>query len=263
MPSTAGIAASGHLAWPKRYASTLALWLDAADTATITASAGRVSQWNDKSGNNRHAVEATASVQPATGVETLNGLNVLTWVAYRMSIANSTAYFKFMHDGTQYAVFAVAEFGTVANPNATYALMGNVTTDSQVGVNISYEDKGGFNNQLLALVYAGSNTRVVLAREPDVITPNGPTLLSLRMDPGNATASQRALARVNRGSTLGSNTLTATPSTANASTSMNIGRADNSLWLTGYIAEIIIIRQAMSSAQALEIEDYLARKWGL
>lgn len=262
MPSTAGIAASGHLAWPKRYASTLALWLDAADTATITASAGRVSQWNDKSGNSRHAVEATAAVQPATGVETLNGRNVLTWVAYRMSIANSTAYFKFMHDGSQYAVFAVAEFGTVANPNATYSLMGNMTFDSQVGVNIAYEDSGGFNNQLRTLIYSGggSTTRVVLAREPDVITPNSPTLLSLRMDPGNATASQRALARVNRGSTLGSNTLTATPSTANASTSMNIGHPQP---LTGYIAEIIIIRQAMSSAQALEIEDYLARKWGL
>ena len=43
---------------------TTAAWFDAADYSTITE-AGNVSQWNDKSGNTRHAVEATATEQPA------------------------------------------------------------------------------------------------------------------------------------------------------------------------------------------------------
>lgn len=46
---------------------TTALWLDSSDAATITASGGLVSQWADKSGNLRHATQATAGIQPATG----------------------------------------------------------------------------------------------------------------------------------------------------------------------------------------------------
>ncbi len=41
-----------------------ALWLDAADTSTITLNGSTVSQWNDKSGNGRNAVQNTAINQP-------------------------------------------------------------------------------------------------------------------------------------------------------------------------------------------------------
>lgn len=55
----------------------LALWLDASDAATITHSSGAVSQLDDKSGNGRHASQATAAEQPSTGTKTLNGKNVI------------------------------------------------------------------------------------------------------------------------------------------------------------------------------------------
>jgi len=38
-----------------------ALWLDAADASTITESGGAVSQWDDKSGNNHHVIQATSA----------------------------------------------------------------------------------------------------------------------------------------------------------------------------------------------------------
>jgi len=41
-----------------------ALWLDASDVGTITQSGGAVSQWADKSGNAKHATQATGSRQP-------------------------------------------------------------------------------------------------------------------------------------------------------------------------------------------------------
>lgn len=43
---------------------TTALWLDAADASTVTTVSGAVSQWNDKSGNNRHATQAEAGRRP-------------------------------------------------------------------------------------------------------------------------------------------------------------------------------------------------------
>jgi len=42
----------------------LALWLDASVAASITQAAGKVSQWNDLSGNARHFVQPTAASQP-------------------------------------------------------------------------------------------------------------------------------------------------------------------------------------------------------
>ena len=41
-----------------------ALWLDAADSSTITESGGAVSKWDDKSGNDRHVAQATPSDRP-------------------------------------------------------------------------------------------------------------------------------------------------------------------------------------------------------
>ena len=53
---------------PTSLGGSLALWLDASDSSTLTASGGLVSEWRDKSGNSRHAVQDTPSSQP-----TLNG----------------------------------------------------------------------------------------------------------------------------------------------------------------------------------------------
>lgn len=53
---------------PASLGSSLAVWLDASDATSITSSGGLVSQWSDKSGNARHAVQATSSSRP-----TLNG----------------------------------------------------------------------------------------------------------------------------------------------------------------------------------------------
>jgi hypothetical protein len=49
---------------PKQIAG-LALWLDAADSTTITLNSGNVSQWSDKSGLGRNFVQSTAIKQPA------------------------------------------------------------------------------------------------------------------------------------------------------------------------------------------------------
>jgi hypothetical protein len=66
----------GFQQWDPSLIST-ALWLDAADASTVTTVSGAVSQWNDKSGNNRHATQSTAGSRPtysATGFNNLPGV---------------------------------------------------------------------------------------------------------------------------------------------------------------------------------------------
>jgi hypothetical protein len=53
---------------PTSLGSSLAIWLDASDATTLSSSGGLVSEWRDKSGNARHAVQTSPSSQP-----TLNG----------------------------------------------------------------------------------------------------------------------------------------------------------------------------------------------
>jgi hypothetical protein len=56
-----------------------AAWFDAADPTTLTADAGNVSQWRDKSGNQNNAAQSTASRRPATGSATIGGLNAIAF----------------------------------------------------------------------------------------------------------------------------------------------------------------------------------------
>jgi len=64
----------GETAWtPYSLGSSLALWLDATDTDTITLNGSNVSQWGDKSNNNRHAAQSTATKQPVYAPNVING----------------------------------------------------------------------------------------------------------------------------------------------------------------------------------------------
>jgi hypothetical protein len=65
---------------PAALGTDLVAWYDASDAATVTQAAGAVSQISDKSGNGRHMVQATGSLQGAYTTAAQNGLNALTIV---------------------------------------------------------------------------------------------------------------------------------------------------------------------------------------
>ncbi len=48
-----------------------ALWLDASDASTITTVSGAVSEWRDKSGNNRHFTQSNSSYRPLLQTSTV------------------------------------------------------------------------------------------------------------------------------------------------------------------------------------------------
>lgn len=57
--------------------TTTSLWLDATDASTITHASNVVSEWRDKSGNNRTYTQPTTTAQPLTNTTTVNGLNAI------------------------------------------------------------------------------------------------------------------------------------------------------------------------------------------
>ena len=57
----------------------LELWLDAADSGTVTLNGDDVSQWDDKSADGNDAVQGSASLQPLYDIAAVNGLNAISF----------------------------------------------------------------------------------------------------------------------------------------------------------------------------------------
>lgn len=71
----------------------LTFWLDAADPATITVDgSNNVSQWNDKSGNAKHATQATVLVRPALQASQRNGYPGVKFTAASGHFMAGTAF---------------------------------------------------------------------------------------------------------------------------------------------------------------------------
>lgn len=94
---------------PKSIAG-LAVWLDAADSTTITLNSGNVSEWRDKSGNSRNYSQATAANQPTTG--TVNGRTSVRAAAGSTRRQLTTTNFSL----SAYTVFTVVVPDFSSNP---------------------------------------------------------------------------------------------------------------------------------------------------
>ena len=80
---------------PSELGASLALWLDAEDTSTITLNGSNVSQWDDKSGNGRHVSQATAANQPAYLATGFNSKPVVS--VHALWCFNSQSTFVVLH----------------------------------------------------------------------------------------------------------------------------------------------------------------------
>jgi hypothetical protein len=246
-------------------------WWDAADAASVTLDAGRVSQLADKSGKNRHAANTTSgSTQPSYVTGARNGLNVARFAAasnQRLTVASSTAAYNFLHNGTDSYFAAVSVYGTSSNPNNLYPLFGNNgATSANVGCLYAFDDRSPTrSNAFIAFISKGvSGQAPVDIILNDIVTPQAVTVQEAVFDADNATALNRFTLRLNGGAELTANTLTATPTTANATFNLQLGDlGGNVLGLEGDICELLMFSQIPTDAARDLIRRYLGAKWGV
>ena len=272
-----------HSTFDPRRIPGLQAWYDAADSASVTLDAGRVSQWSDKSGNARHATNTTSgSTQPSYTTAGRNGLNVLRFAAasvQRLTVAG-TSTFNFLHNGTDSWIAAVSVYGTSSNPGVNYALFGNNAAGSaNTGAAFVYDDRGlatpalnnAFNGmittgtvgQFSANVFDATNTNP-LAAFVDILTPNTLLVQECVYSANNATAAQRMRLRVNGGSEISANNKTTAASAGNASFALQIGANGNSgSPLQGDICELMFFNEIPTAAARDLIRRYLGAKWGV
>jgi len=225
--------------------SNCVLWLDAADPSVITASGGKVSQWNDKSGSGNNATQATGANQPSTNSATINGVNALSF--------NGTAAFMQLPsglysipNGSNTSFIVRTPTAAPASPNSARILNAQNggtgryftgLTNPSGTTNSNYENNASNAGAIVGAVYS-TNTIV------DVFTVSGAT----------QTVYQNGVSQGTNGS--------ATTFTA---TQFNIGcqtTTPNNLF-TGSIAEIVLYNAALSHSNLNLVGAYLAAKWGV
>ena len=224
------------------------LWLDAADASTITEVGGAVSQWNDKSGNSRHAVQATANNQPVyTASSLINSKPAIDFTTNRLTtlttptipnntIASSLPIFVL---GVFYNRYSVSSFqspiGARPGGGSWWTFLRPVGgTDMEIGFHGGSQLwSGNYSTNQSALISWSVNPSSRLNTHLNGVLIQNPLA-------GPFSTQQNSPLSIGAGSSL--------------TTSENY---------EGLIGEIIFLTSEISVSNRQKLEGYLAHKWGL
>jgi hypothetical protein len=213
-----------------------ALWLDAADSSTITSSSGRISQWSDKSGNASHASQATSAQQPKVTASAQNGRSVVEFDP----ATNSYQLLSFSRQASVGHVFFVAKKNNVDDSSfvltdGSQADLRGITFGSAAGSNLAVQQISG---------------------SLSTATRNNWHIAEVRTDGTNAS--------------LGIDATRTTSADTDVMSSSAIGwyrnpsaPLVNQYSFRGQIGEIILSTTALNDSTRQKVEGYLAHKWGL
>lgn len=218
-------------------------WYDVADSSTVTVSGGKVSSLLDKSGNNRHATQATVGQQPVYTTNAQNGLPMLDFTSANstvLTIANPVAHTS----GTTHIFGVVKAKGmTITNNAAFYGAVGQSNA-------LAYCFPGAVNANRQTLLHSG----IAWLPSSSVATFGTTNFYQL-----NTSWDGTNLAYRQSRTDDGTGTYTGRPTTA----SNAIGAQENSFYSNIYVSELIVYSSPLSTADRNSVENYLFTKWGV
>lgn len=219
------------------------LWLDAADSSSVVRSGSNVTQWNDKSGNGRN-------------MSTQGNSSFLTLVPNSIS-NNQSLYFD---NSSGENVSLVGSFNQPAN-FSMFVVWRNLTQRSG-----SYRNILGWNfvstpfPGAIMFGYPGSQTGSNVAIW-DTNTGGFGTSINVSNNTNYIGYSQFPSPSLSlNGNTPSSTSVT---TTSNAPNFIIGGILSNNQTISGYIGEVIVFNNVLSTTQRQQVEGYLAAKWGL
>jgi len=228
---------------PNKLAS-LELWLDATEPSTIIESGGFVSEWKDRSKQGNHALQTTGVSQPVTGVNTINGKNVIAFDG-----VNDQLIVPRVVD-TDWTIIVVYR-PLVAGGGSNQWYFGDGLFDMEVGG--STGDFGlsvGSDADLLAGIGAPDTT---IVKQTVGIDTNYVGVFTREASSGDIKL------YVNGSAPVTGNAATSQRTAANRITIGSI--QTDTRYFNGYIAEIIAYSQVLSDFDRNQVENYLANRW--
>lgn len=221
------------------------LWLDAADSATITESSGLVSQWDDKS-TNAYALTATTTQRPTTGTRTINSLNVLDFNGTSNRLRRDSSPINNASNG-RWTLFVVAEADSVAA--LSHLVEGDDGSDFRVAQYLRIDAGGaprviGFNGIVQDATTAISTATPYLFR-----SVNTGSAIEVFVD------------GVSDGATSGTSSAYSAAAKLSIGSFPDFAAVDIQFW-DGKIAEVVCYDSSLSAGDITSVEDYLSAKWG-
>ncbi len=221
------------------------LWLDAADASSVVLNGATVSQWNDKSGNNRNATQGTAANQPGYASNALlGGKNVIDFAGSQKFFTVDLSFLT----GSAYTIFALEG------------------KESTAASNYYIGTRGGSTNNALHIGYRADNQITFAQFGNDISVTNaayaytGTQVFRQWTDVLNTTSGRSILLN---GTVINGGTSTST-ATLNAGSATNgvIGQGHNTgTQYVGDLAEVVIYNSALSTTDRQTVEAYLNWKW--
>jgi hypothetical protein len=228
----------------------LELWLDAADSTTLfdatsggslPGDAGNVKRWEDKSGNARHATEATNCPIRKTGIQ--NGLDVVRFSFSPRKYLTTAAFGGF----NSFDCYVVAT--GFSSPQGEQ--FGRLVACPNFDIIRSYWDSDG------TMITETPSWTVGLT--PNVKVPLDVSLIMVNIKGNHGSPGTRSFS-LNQG-----NTTIGTPtSTDPGSGIFKINaRADNIQSSGGDFCEIVYYNSLLGTSDREAVESYLMTKWGI
>jgi hypothetical protein len=215
------------------------LWLDAADSTTVSLSGTTVTQWRDKSGQSRTAT-------PIGTISYTAKINSLTAMSYPGAFST---YFK----------GALVNSGSTLTAFSVYLI--NSSSYSVVRIlSLARDGLSDFNSTLYVAALQRSTNNMISFRNFTTLgtiagSLNTPALMTTQFTGSSNTVF------------LNGNAGTTVASSGNFGYSnyvLGSSSGEESLVnLNGSIAEVIVYHSALSTTQRQQVEGYLAWKWGL
>jgi len=237
LPSPARGIDAGPVGFADKFVPTMiagcTLWLDASDDSVFTGSSGsRISQWRDKSGNNRHMNQTTEDRQPTRDTYQ-NGRLVVR--------SNGTTQFmtSALLTGTG-TIFGVARLVQHSTSGSRDYFATGTTGGSGPLLSLNSNQSVGFVNQNIAFVMSTICP-----------SPSGWQMQCL--------ISQSGANRLYQNGTL---VLSSTTALNNATNNTYLFANATGNFSAMEVAEIIVYNSRLADAPRIRVEQYLRFKWG-
>lgn len=225
---------------PSNYSTStnIALWLKSDTGVTSTGTA--VSAWSDQSSYSNNAAQASAPNQPSLVTSAINGINSISFDG-SSSFMNITdaASLDLNATGLSFFAFCKPTPATLSPSSGFSFLIKNntygmrINTDGSSNANPSFDNFSAVESGTTNAVY-GNNWQMIEFNKGDAFYVDG----------SNAGA------------------LTNNPAADNAN-DLFLGKATAGSYFSGEIAEVILIKGAVSTGERQKIEGYLAHRYGV
>jgi hypothetical protein len=227
------------------------LWLDAADSTTITTVTG-VSQWNDKSGNVNNLTQGTTGSQPsyASNLITFDSNKYLNIPA---SVMNNIATWSLF-----FAINPISSSNWIMAKQKDF-----IDTYNVLSMTLNTATSGAILTGSTGFLYWRSMNAGTQAVSTAAITTSTIQIVNLTYDGTNLYFYKNGvLEKTTAGTFAIQNDIT--PSTYTLGVSIYPGGQILNLGVTNFrLGEMIVYNTFLNTTQRQEVESYLAQKWGL